>query len=280
MVQWETDHAQEVVPMSVTQNKQKFIDFQALKLEIKIEDAVPLFGLKVSQFKDQMRGPCPACKSGGDRALVITAAKSVYYCFAAGVGGDVIALTSHIKGIGMKEAAAFLVETLSKSTEHPQETPVATVPSNSSPKKEKAGLNPLTYLQSEHPSVQALGISPETAQTFGAGYAPKGIMRGRLAIPIHDATGVLVAYCGQAVSGESPALIFPNGFQPSEHIFNAEKVHEGPLTLVREPLQVLKALEGGIENVVAFLTESTSPQQLEMLASLMDQRGCEAIELY
>jgi hypothetical protein len=85
MVQWEADHAQEVVPMSVTQNKQKFIDFQALKLEIKIEDAVPLFGLKVSQFKDQMRGPCPACKSGGDRALVITAAKSVYYCFAAGV---------------------------------------------------------------------------------------------------------------------------------------------------------------------------------------------------
>jgi hypothetical protein len=114
--------------MSVTQNKPKFIDFQALKQEIKIEDAVPLLGLKVSQFNEQMRGPCPACKSGGDRALVITAAKSVYYCFAAGEGGDVIALTSHIKVIGMKEAAAFLAETLSKSTETPQQTPVATVP--------------------------------------------------------------------------------------------------------------------------------------------------------
>lgn len=86
MVQWEADHAQEVVPMSATQNKPKFIDFQALKQEIKIEDTVPLLGLKVSRFNDQMRGPCPTCKSGGDRALVITAAKSVYYCFAASEG--------------------------------------------------------------------------------------------------------------------------------------------------------------------------------------------------
>ena len=74
-----------------------------------------------------------------------------------------------IKGIGMKEAAAFLTETLTKSIEPPKEILVATVPSNSSPKKEKAGLNPLTYLQHEHPSVQALGISPETALAFGAG---------------------------------------------------------------------------------------------------------------
>ena len=266
--------------MTANQTRSKFIDFQQLKQEIKIEDAMPLLGLQVSQFSDQMRMPCPACKSGGDRALVITKSKSAFYCFAQGEGGDVIGLIAHIKGIGMKDAANVLAESFNKKPEPRPTASVETVPSNSSPKKEKAGLNPLTYLQSEHPSVQALGISSETALAFGAGYAPKGIMRGRLAIPIHDASGVLVAYCGQTVSGESPALIFPNGFQPSEYIFNAHKVHEGPLTLVRDPLQVLKALEGGIENVVAFLTETTSPQQLEMLASLMDQRGCEAIELY
>ena len=47
MVQWEADHAQEVVPMSVTQNKPKFIDFQALKQEIKIEDTVLFAGARV-----------------------------------------------------------------------------------------------------------------------------------------------------------------------------------------------------------------------------------------
>ena len=266
--------------MSATHTKPKFIDFQALKQEIRIEAAMPLLGLKVSQFSDQMRGLCPACKSGGDRALVITASKGVFYCFAAGEGGDVIALTSHIKGISMKEAAAYLAENLSKSIGISPVSPAATVPSHSSPRKEKAGLNPLTYLQPDHPSVQALGISSETAQIFGSGYAPKGIMRGRLAIPLHDANGLLLAYCGRATGSESPALIFPNGFDPAEIIFNTHNLHAGPIVLLGDPLQVLKAVEGGVENAVAFLTGSISPLQLEMLSSLMDQKGCDSLDIH
>ena len=266
--------------MSATQTKSKFIDFQTLKQEIKIEDAMPLLGLNVSPFSDQMRGSCPACKSGGDRALVITASKSVFYCFAAGQGGDVIALASHIKGISMKEAAGFLAENFIKPVEVPSLALAATVPSHSSPKKEKAGLNPLTYLQPDHPSVQALGLSQKTAKAFGAGYAPKGIMRGRLAIPLHDVSGTLLAYCGRAVGTESPALIFPNEFNPVEIIFNAHNLHEGPIVLLGDPLQVLKAVDGGVENAVAFLTGSISPQQLEMLSSLMDQKGCDCLDIH
>jgi DNA primase len=266
--------------MSVIRNPSKFIDFQALKQEIKITDAMPLLGLKVSELSDQMRGPCPACKSGGDRAMVITSSKSVFYCFAAGEGGDVIALASHIKGISMKEAATFLAKHFAKPDAVPDSPPVATVLSTVPPENKKAGLNPLTYLQPDHPSVLALGISKETAVHFGAGYASKGIMRGRLAIPIHDVSGVLVAYCGRSLSDESPTLMFPNGFRPSEMIFNAHNAHEGPLTLVREPLQVLKAHEGGIDNIVAFFSETISPIQLEMLASLMDHKDCDALELY
>jgi DNA primase len=127
--------------------------------------------------------------------------------------------------------------------------------------------------------VQALGLSPETCSHFGAGYAPKGIMRGRLAIPIHDRSGELVAYCGRAVNGESPALIFPNGFQPAEHVLGAHLVKPGPLYLMRDPLDMLKAHEGGIDNAVAFLTEVLTPQQLEMLSSLMDERKCESVEI-
>ncbi len=254
----------------------KFIDFQELKQNVKIEDAVALLGLSPKKYGDQLRGACPACKSGGDRALVVTPAKSVFYCFAAQQGGDVIALASHIRGVGMKEAAEILAGDLHQSSgSQPPATVPVTVPEN-----KKAGLNPLTYLQPEHPAVQALGVSPETAGHFGAGYAPKGIMRGRLAIPIHDAQGQLIAYCGRAVSDESPALIFPNGFLPSEVIFNAHQVRAGPLYLVRDPLQVLTAFEGGIDNVIAFLTEAISAQQLEMFASLMDERHCETVELF
>jgi hypothetical protein len=141
-------------------------------------------------------------------------------------------------------------------------------------------LQPLSYLEAAHEAVQALGISPETAQTWGAGYAPKGIMRGRFAIPIRDRTGTLLAYCGRAVKGESPTLTFPNGFDPHQVIFAAERVTNGPLYLVRDPLQVLTAFEAGVENVVAFLTDAISAQQLEQLAALMDERKCESVELY
>ena len=74
---------------------------------------------------------------------------------------------------------------------------------------------------------------------------------------------------------ESPLLVFPNGINPHEFIFNAHRVIAGELYLVRDPIDVLKAFESGVENVVSFLTEIT-PQQIEMLAALMDKK-CETV---
>jgi DNA primase len=141
-------------------------------------------------------------------------------------------------------------------------------------------LQPLPYLQAQHEAVQALGVSPETLEHFGAGYAPKGIMRGRLAIPVRGRNGELLAYCGRAVNGESPTLTFPNGFEPASVIFNAERTVEGEFYLVRDPLQVLVAHESGVDNVVAFLTEDITALQLEMLAALMDEKRCETVQLF
>ena len=288
MVQWGADHRQEVVPMTAPQTptqtptqtkpKAKFIDFQTLKQEIRIEEAMPLLGLKPAQFSDQMRSPCPACKSGGDRALVITASKNVFYCFASGQGGDLISLTAHIKGIGMKEAAAFLAEHFQKEQPPKPTPPVVTVLSNSSPKKEKAGLNPLTYLQPEHPAVQALGISPEVAAELGIGYAPKGIMRGRIAIPIYDLNGVLKAYCGQAVGEGMADILYPTPLHRAEHIYNAHLVQvRGSLIVANNPVIALRMTLAGFENVVSFLTERVEHFQLKLLLDLMVEKQCDYV---
>ncbi len=263
--------------MSHTSPSPKFIDFQHLKQTIKIDSVFALLGLSLKQSGEQWRGACPACKSGGDRTLVVTPNKAAYYCFAAKQGGDVIALVAHIKTIGMKEAAAFLAEGSEPPAKVPASKPTLPV---TVPEKKKAGFNPLTYLQPEHPAVQGLGVSAETASYFGAGFAPRGILRGRMAIPIHDRDGTLMAYCGRVVKDESPTLLFPNGFQPADHIFGAHLVRAGHLTLVRDPLSVLTAFESGVENVIAFLTDSITAQQLETLASLMDERHCETVELF
>ena len=72
-----------------------FIDFAALKDRVPIEDAIRKLDLDLKERNGQWRGPCPACKSGGERALVITPAKQAFYCFGAKTGGDVIALAAH-----------------------------------------------------------------------------------------------------------------------------------------------------------------------------------------
>ncbi len=253
-----------------------FVDFAALKDSVAIETVVPLLGIDMKQFNNQWRGQCPACRSGGNRALVITPEKSAFYCFGGRTGGDVIAFVAHIRSCSMKDAAIWLEEQMGEGSSGRRAK--ATVPEER-PREDARSLQPLTYLQPEHEAVQALGVSPETCTLFGAGYARKGIMRGRLAIPVHDRTGTLIAYCGQAVKGESPALIFPNGFVPQEHIFNAHTLEpgEGEIVLARDPLEVMIAAQNGIGNSIAFLTETVQPQQLEMLASLMDTLQCEEL---
>lgn len=55
---------------------------------------------------------------------------------------------------------------------------------------------PLDYLLEDHDTVQSLGIPPEVAYQLGCGYAKKDIMMGRVAFPLRDERGKLLAYCG------------------------------------------------------------------------------------
>lgn len=257
-----------------------FVDFAELKARVPIQDALKWLGveLKVSP-NGQLRGCCPIHDGSNPREFVVTPSKGLYFCFAGCGGGDIIKLVASHRKIGTREAAAEIATHFGKSTVTAAGN--STVPGKGTvPQNEKAGFNPLTYLEAAHEAVQALGVSADTCSHFGAGYAPKGILRGRMALPIHSKEGLLLAYCGRTVKGESPTLTFPNGFQPADVIFNAHRVTEGELYLVRDPLQVLTAHESGIENVVSFLTEAISAQQLEMLASLLDEKRCDSVVLF
>ncbi|MFZ2104554.1 MAG: CHC2 zinc finger domain-containing protein [Roseiarcus sp.] len=254
------------------------IDFTELKQRVTIERAADMLGIKTTRSGAQRRGTCPICKAGGDRAFVITPAKGLYYCFGTcSKGGDAITMTANVRNCSLREAAEFL-DGKSGTSAAPAKGDSSRY--DSPQPKTESGLRPLDYLQVAHEAVQGLRVSSETAAHFGAGFAPKGIMRGRFAIPVHDPAGTLLAYCGRAVKDESPLLLFPNGFDPRIAIFNANRIIEGDLFLVRDPLQVLTAHESGIENVVAFLTENVTALQLEQLAALMDERKCEHLEMF
>ena len=51
-------------------------------------------------------------------------------------------------------------------------------------------------LEVEHADVQALGIPVAIAKSIGIGYSRKGILRGRVAIPLRSPEGHVIGYAG------------------------------------------------------------------------------------
>jgi len=73
---------------------------------------------------------------------------------------------------------------------------VQTLPHNTGRRTVQDKFPPLDYLEADHITVEAVGLSQETAEALGIGYAPMGMMKGYVAIPIGLPTGELTGYIG------------------------------------------------------------------------------------
>jgi hypothetical protein len=115
-------------------------------------------------------------------------------------------------------------------------------------------------------------------KAFRAGYAAQGILRGRLALPVTDRQGKVLCYCGKALGEEQPQLLFPKDFDPGGLLFGWERIEATDVLYVaRDPLEVLRAFEGGITSIVAFLGNATS-DVLQVLSLLMDELSIPTVE--
>jgi len=227
------------------------VNFNEVKEKVSFPDALKMLGLELTEKEGVYRGRCPACNAGGDRCLVVTPPKG-FYCFHKKQGGDVIALAAHIKGIEVKQAAEFLVGKPAEGSKDPA--------------LNAKGLKPLDYLDPTHEKVLEL-VTEETARFLGLGWANKGIMRGTVAVPLHDPDGTLIAYVGL----EEPYRL-PSGFSRTLHIFNAHRVMAGEAYLLPTVQDVLVATENGIDAAVCFLTTIIDPIQLKALAELLEAK--------
>ena len=166
-----------------------YVPFDKIKQRYTIEQVAQLLGLTLKRSGETFRGPCPACGSGGERAIVVTPTKGLFYCWGAHEGGDLIALAAHIRKTDAKGAAAWLAR--DSDTSSGNAPPKGAVPGTG----EEPGLKPLE-LEHDHIAVEALGFTGEDAAALGIGYAGRGIMRGFVAIPIRLENGTLAGYIG------------------------------------------------------------------------------------
>jgi hypothetical protein len=124
-------------------------------------------------------------------------------------------------------------------------------------------------LDAAHEECQKLGLSPETLKPFKGGYEKRGVARGNVIVQLHNQTGALIGYVGM-----NDPMWLPKDVKPEEHFFNWHRQQEGEVYVATHPRQVLLAFENGIENVIAVLTPSISPEQLRLLADLCEEKGC------
>jgi hypothetical protein len=82
----------------------------------------------------------------------------------------------------------------------------------------------LSGINYRHPYLAEREIDPNVARLFGVGhYAGRGIMSGRIVIPIHSLEGALVAYVGRSIDAREPRYRFPTGFRKSHLLFNLHR---------------------------------------------------------
>ncbi len=148
----------------------------------------------------------------------------------------------------------------------------------------------LKFLNPNHPYLAERRLTPATVRTFGLGYCAKGMLRGRVAIPIHDAVGTLVGYAGRLVPAEvalareteaeggvPPPYRFPSrekGFYKRYLLFNlhrvGERARQDGLVVVEGFFDCFRLHQAGVQNVVALMGCQLSKEQEQLLLTITD----------
>jgi DNA primase len=146
----------------------------------------------------------------------------------------------------------------------------------------------LQRLEYDHPYLRERGFTDETIKTFGLGYCHRGLMKGRIAIPLHDKEGALIGYAGrivdeEAIGKDTPRYLFPGSrerggtrhvFRKSAFLYNGFRVgNPSQLVVVESFTAVWWLTQAGITNVVALMGVSCSDTQGGLLRDLVPEGG-------
>jgi DNA primase len=136
-------------------------------------------------------------------------------------------------------------------------------------------------LDNRHPYLASRGLHEDTIETFGLGYCSRGLLEGRIAIPIHDQGGQLVAYAGRAVDSSlaerEGKYRFPSHFRKSPVVYNLSRVaplaRSSGLVIVEGFFSVFHLYQAGVPNVVALMGTALSEAHEDLLLAAVGGGG-------
>ena len=277
--------------------KSSFVDFKAVKAAITMEQVLEHYGIldKFKRGSDSLSGPCPIHKGNNPTQFRISISKNIWNCFSeCKHGGNVLDFIARMDDVSIHAAALKAIEWFkldpeamsadsNQEAESPGEAPKAgdaprpRPAAKPAPVQEKGEPNkPLKFrldkLERSHPYLAERGLTLETIIDFGVGYCAKGMMAERIAIPIQNPEGKVVAYAGR-FPGEpaegTPKYKLPQGFRKSLELYNIDRASkepaDKPLVIVEGFFDCMKLHQSGCRKVVALMGSTMSAGQEELV---------------
>ena len=247
-----------------------WVDFAVIKQNVALRVVLRRYQVPLRRSgRDQYRGICPIHRGQGRDAFHVNLSQNVFHCFACGAGGSVLDFVAAMEKCSLRQAAIRLQQESSVAAQNAAGSSCgkATVTEKMSP---PAPLRfTLSGVDSTHPYLVGRGILLSTAAYFSVGYyRGPGLFSGRLVIPIHNAQGELVAYCGRALDGSTPRYRFPPRFAKSQVLFNlhrAAAAGEPVVVVVEGFFACLHLHQAGVRSVVALMGSALSAAQQHLL---------------
>lgn len=224
-------------------------------------------------------GTCPLCGGSGFK---ISEQKNVFKCFSCKAGGDVITFVSLVEGIKLRDAAKRIQEDIAGKNGHESHCKAVgdTQKTDPIPTTRPAPKTSTQAFRSNSPISISLELDPtktpfaeDTARYFEAGYCSRGLHRGRVAIPIHNAKGELVAYVGKGEDDDK----YPKNYTTGIDVYNLHRAQGSKILIVVESVYEVWFLyeQQSKRNAVALLGKEVSPEQTTALR----ESGAKAIDL-
>lgn len=282
-----------------------WIDFKELRAKLKFESLLRYYQIEIRRRGDQHQGFCPlpnhkAKSSSPTFSANLT--RGIFQCFGCGAKGSTLDFAIMMEDVNPDDGRAVRKVALKLRRELLSDVmPVCSKrfpikdPKPQAPAKEPIVLvnAPLDFelkeLEPEHLCLLETGLTGTTIAHFGLGYCSRGMFKGRIAIPLHDASGRLVGYAGQAVdenliTERAPQYLFPTTrerqgtiyeFQKPLLLYNSHRI-KGPvddLIVVETFPSVWWLHQNGYPHGVALMGSGCSEEQAEQLVSLVKPSG-------
>jgi DNA primase len=281
-----------------------WVNFKELREQIAFEDVLRFYGVEIKRKGVQHHGFCPLPNHNGKRnsqSFPVNLERGIFHCVGCGAKGNLLEFAALMEKVYLENGRAFREVALKLQERF---CPARSERESSAPKPALQPVEPksgtlvivngpldfeLKQLDANHQYLLSRGFLPETIRHFGLGFASRGMLKDRVAIPIHGTDGALLGYAGRVVddakaNDDNPRYRFPGErkrgnalleFRKTLFLYNGFriKVPVNDLIVVEGFTSVWWLTQLGQAHVVATMGADCSEKQAELITAFVKTEG-------